>query len=107
MSIIALFYDVMKHSYVSNEFKENIGFMMATITDPRIKDEIFDSLHPVKMKNRMRKAGNRAFFLSKAAEYYLSHKLNMTDSVLEAATANVDRGTEHDPNAANGLRANL
>jgi|LauGreDrversion4_2_1035121.scaffolds.fasta_scaffold343790_3 hypothetical protein len=82
MTMLSLLYDIMRHAYKSEEFKENIGFMMVTITDPRLKEEMFDSLHPLKLQKRQRKAGNRAFFLSKAAEYYLQHKFNVIDSVI-------------------------
>jgi hypothetical protein len=76
--------------------------MMITITDPRIKDEIYDFLSPAKLQLRQRKVGGnqRAFYLSKAAEYYLSNKINMMDSVIQ--------GNDEDPdNAPSGLRANL
>jgi hypothetical protein len=49
MTMLALLYDIMRHAYMSEEFKENIGFMMVTITDPRLKDEVYDSLHPLKL----------------------------------------------------------
>jgi len=49
MTMLALLYDIMRHAYMSEEFKENIGFMMVTITDPRLKDEVYESLHPLKL----------------------------------------------------------
>jgi hypothetical protein len=48
--MLALLYDIMRHSYMSDDLRENIGFMMITITDPRIKDEIYETLNPVKMQ---------------------------------------------------------
>jgi len=50
MTMLGLLYDVMRHAYKSDEFKENVGFMMATITDPRLKDEIYESLNPIKIQ---------------------------------------------------------
>jgi hypothetical protein len=49
MTMLGLLYDIMRHAYMSDEFKENVGYMMITITDPRLKDELYDSLHPVKL----------------------------------------------------------
>jgi len=49
MTMLALLYDIMRHAYMSEDFKENIGFMMVTITDPRLKDEVYESLHPLKL----------------------------------------------------------
>ena len=83
--MLALLYDIMRHAYMSDEFKENVGYMMITITDPRLKDELYDSLHPVKLLMRQRKAGQRAFFMSNAAEYYLQHNVvNLMDSVIQS-----------------------
>lgn len=112
MTMLALLYDIMRHAYMSDEFKENVGFMMITITDPRIKEELYDSLHPVKLQRRQRKADHRAFFMSKAAEYYLQNKvINLTESVIQSPLSHEEadgdmRNTELD-NSANGLRANL
>jgi hypothetical protein len=34
---------------MSEELNENAGFMMITITDPRLKEELYESLNPIKL----------------------------------------------------------
>jgi hypothetical protein len=41
LQMLRLLYDVMRHGYMNEEFKESIGYMMITITDPRLKEEIY------------------------------------------------------------------
>ncbi len=43
-TLFNLLFDVMKQSYFSEEFKENVGYMLVTITDPRIKEELYHSM---------------------------------------------------------------
>jgi hypothetical protein len=61
----------MRHAFMSEELNENAGFMMITITDPRLKEELYESLNPVKLSQRQKKLRNNAFYLSKAADYHL------------------------------------
>ncbi len=46
LETLSLIYDVLRHGYMNDEFKESIGYMMITITDPRLKEEIYLCLNP-------------------------------------------------------------
>jgi hypothetical protein len=46
LETLSLLYDVLRHGYMNEEFKESIGYMMITITDPRLKEEIYQCLNP-------------------------------------------------------------
>jgi hypothetical protein len=72
MEMLKLFFDVMRQAYMSVEFRgdNNVGYMMMTITDPRLKEEIYDTLNPKKLKLNSRSKpsanltnSNKAFFL--------------------------------------------
>ena len=46
LETLALLFDILRHGYMNEEFKESIGYMIITITDPRLKEEIYECLNP-------------------------------------------------------------
>lgn len=58
-----LLFDVLKHAYISDEFKENIGMMLMTITDPRLKEEIYYTLSKLSSTDDLN--FNNLYYLSK------------------------------------------
>ena len=46
LETLGLLFDVLRHGYMNEEFKGSIGYMIITITDPRLKEEIYECLNP-------------------------------------------------------------
>ena len=58
-----LFYDIMKESYFSAEIRETVGYMLVTITDPRLKEELYYFMRI--FSERKDEAFHKEYYISK------------------------------------------
>jgi hypothetical protein len=70
MQVVKALKQVIRECYISEEIPESVGYVLLTITDPRLKEELYTSLNPMKLMQRGRLgASAKPYFLSKACEF--------------------------------------